>query len=377
MATGRVPTTANSPLTAKGDLFGYSTTQARVAVGNNGETLVADSSATTGLRYQTGYNANAIINGGFDIWARGTSFTANTGYTADRWYKSAVAGRTYTRQTTSDTTNLPTIQYCLRASRDSGNTATDNIVLSSSLESADAQKFVGQTVTLSFYARKGANFSPTASNITARLYSGTGTDQNVEVSYTGSSAVINQSAVLTTTWQRFQYTATVGTTATELAVWFAATPTGTAGAADYFEITGVQLELGSIATTFKRSGGTLAGELAACQRYFQRAKCSNHSITGQAYTTSTGAAIIPLLMEMRTAPTITLPAAGSGAGQMSFLTSSGSFPGTIGTNTANNATIHRFQIEASGYTSGFTAGNATMIYVNGTNQTFFDASSEL
>jgi hypothetical protein len=51
MATGRVPTTANSPLTAKGDLFGYSTTQARVAVGNNGETLVADSSTATGLKW--------------------------------------------------------------------------------------------------------------------------------------------------------------------------------------------------------------------------------------------------------------------------------------------------------------------------------------
>ncbi len=51
MATGRVPTTANSPLTAKGDLFTYSTTQARLAVGNDGDTLLADSSTTTGLRY--------------------------------------------------------------------------------------------------------------------------------------------------------------------------------------------------------------------------------------------------------------------------------------------------------------------------------------
>jgi hypothetical protein len=57
MATGRVPTTANSPLTAKGDLFGYSTTQARVAVGNDGETLVADSSQATGLKYVPTYAA--------------------------------------------------------------------------------------------------------------------------------------------------------------------------------------------------------------------------------------------------------------------------------------------------------------------------------
>ena len=42
MATGRVPTTANSPLTAKGDLFTYSTAPARLAVGNNGEQIVAE-----------------------------------------------------------------------------------------------------------------------------------------------------------------------------------------------------------------------------------------------------------------------------------------------------------------------------------------------
>ena len=62
MATGRVPTTANSPLTAKGDLFGYSTTQARVAVGSDGDTLVADSAASTGLRWSSGTNLdNPII----------------------------------------------------------------------------------------------------------------------------------------------------------------------------------------------------------------------------------------------------------------------------------------------------------------------------
>jgi hypothetical protein len=51
MATGRVPTTANSPLTAKGDLFTYSTAPARLAVGTNGQSIVADSNAATGLAY--------------------------------------------------------------------------------------------------------------------------------------------------------------------------------------------------------------------------------------------------------------------------------------------------------------------------------------
>lgn len=40
-----------SPLTTKGDIFGYSTTNARVAVGTNGQFLKADSTAATGVSY--------------------------------------------------------------------------------------------------------------------------------------------------------------------------------------------------------------------------------------------------------------------------------------------------------------------------------------
>jgi hypothetical protein len=71
MATGRVPTTANSPLTAKGDLFTYSTAPARLAVGNDGETIVADSSTATGLKWA------APASGGLKKITSGT-FTAQT-----------------------------------------------------------------------------------------------------------------------------------------------------------------------------------------------------------------------------------------------------------------------------------------------------------
>ena len=88
--------------------------------------------------------------------------------------------------------------------------------------------------------------------------------------FTGQNAFINSSATLTSTWQRFTFTATVPTNATQIATGLSFTPTGTASTNDYFEVTGVQLEVGSVATPFKTYAGTIQGELAACQRYYEK-----------------------------------------------------------------------------------------------------------
>lgn len=218
---------------------------------------------------------NTVINGGMDIWQRGTSISvaASSGitYTADRWCLNTGANQamTISRQATGDTTNLPNIQYCTRFQRNSGQTGTGGLFLSQSIESVNSIPLAGQTVTMSFYARKGANYSAASSALTVLVYTGTGTDQNQLSGFTGSATPISGTATLTTTWQRFTFTGTISSTVTEIASTFYFTPVGTAGAADYYEVTGVQLELGSTATTFSRAGGTIQGELAACQRYYQ------------------------------------------------------------------------------------------------------------
>jgi hypothetical protein len=172
------------------------------------------------------------------------------------------------RQVTGDTTNLPNIQYCLRYQRNSGNTSTAVMVISQSMETVNSIRFAGKTVTYSFYARAGANYSGASNALIAYLVSGTGTDQNQRSGYTTQTLPIMQNATLTTTWQRFSFTATVSTAATELAVLLEYVPVGTAGVNDYFEATGFQLEQGAVATPFEfEDFGTT---LAKCQRYYLR-----------------------------------------------------------------------------------------------------------
>ena len=307
-------------LTNKGDLLTASATSTvtNLPVGSNDQVLVADSTQTTGLSWKS-YGAqgmagkNAVINGGMDIWQRGTSFSVaastNT-YTADRWYISTNANQasTIARYATSDSINLPNIQYCVRVQRNSGQTGTGSYGFWQNFETVNSIPFAGKTVTTSFYARAGATFLSSGASLTViGVMSGTGTDQNLASGYTGQVNGGSSTVALTSTWQRFTVTATVPTNATELTVYFSPSFVGTAGASDYFEITGVQLELGSVATPFSRAGGSIQGELAACQRYYWRYVANGvyttFGGTAPAVSTTNTRVIIQHPVRMRTAPT--------------------------------------------------------------------------
>ena len=361
------------PLTTKGDLYTFSTTDDRLAVGANGETIVADSSTSTGLRYQVPVQDNPVINSAFQIAQRGTSFSLSNSqqYTLDRWYASTSNTGTYSRQATGDTTNLPFIQYCMRVQRTAGQTATTDFVLQQPMETVNSIPFAGKTVTLSFYARKGANFSSALSNIFLYLISGTGTDQNYSTGWTGQALPINnQSAVLTTTWQRFQFTGTVSATATELTPYFYYNPTGTAGAADYYEITGVQLEVGSVATPFKTYAGTIQGELAACQRYYYRAEGANNEALNTANFASTTLAniVITMPVQMRTDPSFN-----KGANDIIVIYVTSNW-------TSTNITLDSVSFRSASLNvtvSGATLGQAGIAYLRNMANNYLEFSAEL
>ena len=253
---------------------------------------------------------NAVINGGMDIWQRGTSFASTGGsYTADRWWSAASGSGSTTFSRQSPGSTLPQFQYCIRSQRNSGSAELTSQQIGYTLETADSLRFAGQTITVSFYARAGANYSAASGVLYFLLSYGTGTDQRLlGAGFTGSTNILFQGPVISTSWQRISYSIAIPSTATEIGFYWQANVAGTALAADYYEVTGVQLEVGSVATPFSRAAESMANELAACQRYYYRTSQNTAytTFTGStAATSTTNAYNLPIWLpvQMRVAPT--------------------------------------------------------------------------
>ena len=361
--TSGTVTVTNSMATeidAKGDLVvgTGADTFARLAVSDNGSTLVADSSATTGLRYTPTGLSNPIINGGMDVWQRGTSFTVSNGtYLMDRWYNTGNASLTVTRDT-----DVPTTPYFNYSAKLVG-TGTQSIA--QRIESAESTKLTGQVVTISLYAKKTSGTGALDINI----YYPSATDNFASVTQIGSA--LQMSANPGSSWARYSVTTSALPADVQKGLLVLINNTNT----HTIFVTGVQIDVGSVALPFRRAGGTLQGELAACQRYFVNfipSTADYGTIISMFQATSTTAAKggVQFPVPMRTSASLVFSTAGN------FTLANSAFT-PIGVSSITyaiaNSTSCRIDMSVA---SGLVAGNATALSGNNANL-LAQASAEL
>ena len=213
---------------------------------------------------------NAIINGGMEIAQRGVSFAGTSFvYPVDRFVCNSsayTAGVTLSQVAGGTANDGQVFKNALRLQRDNGISAATTAQFSQALETINSIPLAGKVVVASFYIRKGALYSGASPSVW--VGSGTGTDQAASSAgaWTGNIETIFN-PVPTTSLTRVFISVTIPANATQIYVRGAIPSLGTAGATDYIDITGFQLELGSTPTTFSRAGGSIGGETQLCRRY--------------------------------------------------------------------------------------------------------------
>lgn len=393
---------------AKGDLVTATAadTPARLAVGSDGQMLMADSGATTGLRYvDPPTNRNLLHNGAMQVAQRGTStagITLSSYNTVDRWYVGLGTLGTWTQSVEADGPTGSGLSKSLKmlvTTADASPAAGDTALVTQLIEGQDVQRIAkgtasAQQLTLSFWVKSNVTGTCIAE---LRDYDNTRT---VSASYTISSSA---------TWERKSITFPADTTGTldndnaasfaanfwlaagsnftsgTLATTWAATTSANravgqtnlaAATNNYWQITGVQLEVGPVATPFEFK--SFGQELAECQRYYWRVtspSAAYHTFAvGQATTTTVAYGYHPFPVPMRDRPTAIEQ---TGTASHYAITNSSFTP------TACNAVPTNYLTTPYGATfqfvvaSGLTAGNACFLMANSTASAYLGWSADL
>jgi len=366
-----------TPLTTKGDLYSYGTTPTRFAAGPNGSVLVPDSTTTSGLNWTNSYGfsggKNTVMNGGFDFWTRGTSFSNPASiYTADR-FKVTVNAPTGNYTASQQPAGLNGFRYCLRIQRNAGDTGGQGgFFLGHSWAPEDTIPLQGQTVSYSFYARAGANFSASNSAIGVYLFYGTGNGQQSFASLTNEGTIVSSAFYLTTAWQRFYVTTTIPANATELRMNTSFGPQGTAGTNDYYEITGIQLESGSTPTQFSRYGGSGAAEALACKYYCEKLGGNAYTSYGSGINGTSTTARMHVPFSTKRVP----PTASFGPTANFNIWGSSNFNGIALTGISQVTSANDAIIVGATVSSGLTAGYSNILIDDGSNNSYIIVSAD-
>jgi hypothetical protein len=357
-----------------------------VTLGDSGDSVAIP----TGVGFNGFNHRNIVINGDMSIAQRNTSvasITVNGYYTCDRWSIGVSSLGTWTN---TQSTDVPTGQGfttsfkldCTTA--DASPAAGDLFQLN--------QLFEGQNLQ---YLKKGtANaVSLTASFWVKSTKTGTFICELLDLD---NSRQISKSYTVdvTDTWEFKTLTFAGDTTGTlnndngsslVLSFWLGAGSTYSSGTlntswasitnanravgqvniadntANDFLITGVQLEAGTTASDFEFLPYDV--NLGRCMRYYEKLIMSNIAAVGYSNSTSNAITVMTSSYIKRTSPSLTIPPAGNGAGQISFLTNAGVYPATLGSIAVFDTNITSFSLNQTGMTGAYSgAGLGVALY---------------
>jgi hypothetical protein len=315
---------------------------------------------------------NAIINGDFRVWQRGTSFSSPTNgtFVSDRWlayFDGTGATRTISQQ--PHTLGVAPVagyesEFFIRYNQSVAGTGATYNEYNHKIEGV--RTFAGQTVTLSFWAKAASTTS--LPFISLRQEFGTGGSPSSSVITSIASSVS-----VGTSWTRFTFTVTLpsisgktlGSTNNNNLTLLLGFPLNSVFTVD---IWGVQLEKGTIATPFEQR--PIGTELALCQRYYIR--YSNGAAlqplgTCSYYTTTSAGTHVIFPVEMREKPV-----GGESAASAIIVYSAGTSRTSTGIADSQMSTKAS---EINITTSAATAGNAGVSFVTANN--WIDFSAEL
>jgi hypothetical protein len=261
---------------------------------------------------------NKIINGDFFVNQRGFTSTTTSAYTFDRWRHGSAGGTATTTAQTFTAGTAPVAGYegknFIQQATTGQSAAGDYSFIGQGIEGV--RTFAGQTVTVSFWA-KASTGTPKV-GITLRQVFGTGGSTTVSTADAGQA--------ITTSWVRYSSTITLpsisgktiagGDDNLDLLI---NTSTGSTLAAlgwsnigiqnSTIAVWGLQVEAGSVATPFTTASGSIGGELALCQRYYQNDQSTGGVASGylmQGVASSRIVCNIFFPVQMRTTPTVTM-----------------------------------------------------------------------
>lgn len=262
-----------------------------VIAGTGTTDMVQYKSATGAVMANVGYDGsinspnfqpagkNFAYNGGMDIWQRGNGPWLDTGGPyADRWTYTINNGGGPNSWKVAQSVDVPNARFGYSIEYTSNSSVPTGMVEWAARQTYDLQSvrpLAGQYVTVSFWYKSNI-VGPHAVRIgnTFGVGQSGGADQNITFNVNKKDTWEFKSVVFTnfldiTNWGVIAPTAfatfldlgfRTGNKAGQTALY----------AGGYFRFTGLQMEIGTVATPFTRMGGNYYGELELCRRWFQR-----------------------------------------------------------------------------------------------------------